>query len=157
MTRRILLAGLATIATLALTANFAEAGHCCCSSGYSIGDFSTPTAMVYSRGTALRTTTHYHAAPQTGYYYSPSSYYYRSYSPYSYYRPYTSSGISISIGSGVRHGYSYGPSYRPTYGYSQFGRGPSYSYPSRYGVGRRSGFSFSFGSSLGRHSHFHRH
>lgn len=163
MTRHTLLAGLATIATLALTADFAEAGHCCCASGYSIGDCSTPTATVYSGGTALRTTTHYYSvphsytAPRTGYYYSPSSFYYRSYSPYNYYRPYRSSGISISIGSGYRHGYSYGPSYRPSYGYSRFGHGPSYGYPSRYGVGRRSGFGFSFGSSIGRRSHFHRH
>lgn len=157
MTCRILLVGLASVAAFVLTSSSAEAGHCCCTSGYSIGDCSTPTATVYSGGTVLRGTRQYYSSPGTGYYYSPSSFYYRSYSPYSYYRPYGSSGITISIGSGYRPGYSYGPSYRPSYGYSRFGYGPSYGYPSRYGIGRRSGFSFSFGSSHGRHSHFRRH
>lgn len=157
MACRILSAGLAVVAVFAITADSTEAGHCCCTSGYSIGDCSTPTTRVYSSGPALEGTTLYYSSPGTGYYYSPSSYYYRTYSPYSYYQPYRSSGITISIGSGYRRGYSYGPSYRPSFGYSRFGYGPSYGYPTRYGIGQRSGFSVGFGSSLGRHSHFHRH
>jgi hypothetical protein len=156
MTCRILLAGLTTFAVTALTADPADALHCCCTSGYSIGGYSTPTTTIYSGGTGLRTTRSY-STPATGYYYSPSSYHYRTYSPYGFYQPYSRSGITISIGSGYRPGYSYGPGYHPYYGSSRFGYGRSYGYPSRYGFGQRSGFSFGFGSSLGRHSHFHRH
>lgn len=145
MAHRIILAGLVTAATLTFT-EFAEAGHCCCTSGYSI---SAPVTTVY------RGVTTYSSRPATVYYYSPSSYYYRSYSPYGYYQPYGRSGISISIGSGYPSGYGFGPSYQPFYGYSRFGYGPSFPYSSRYGIGSRSGFSIGIGSSIGRHYHHH--
>ena len=114
MSHRILMTGLAILSAFALTDDRADAGHCCCSSGYSIGNFSAPTATVYSGAvysgaTVLRGTTQYYSSPTTGYYYSPSSYYYRSYSPNSYYQPYGGTGLNISIGSGYSRGYSSGP------------------------------------------------
>ncbi len=154
MAHRILLASLVAAAGFFFVPRSAEAGHCCCTSGYSIFNFAPAPAATT---TIHRGVTTYRSVP-TIYQFSPSSYYYRSYSPYGYYRPYRS-GISISIGSGNR-GFSYGPSYRPYYGYSRFGYGPRFGYPSRYGIGNRSGSGFSIGigsGSFGRRSHFHHH
>lgn len=151
MSHRLLLASLFTAAGFFLIPESADAGHCCCRSGYSIFNCApAPTATT----TIHRGATSYRSGPTTIYHFSPSSYYYRSYSPYGYYRPY-GSGISISIGSGGYRGYSYGPSYRPYYGYSRFGYGPSFGYPTRYGIGRRSGFSIGIGT-FGRRSTFYR-
>ncbi|MFP6766149.1 MAG: hypothetical protein VB858_21125, partial [Planctomycetaceae bacterium] len=135
----------------ALLNSVTEAGHCSCRGGYSIGDCVAPVPVSVHRSTTSYGTTYYgtgsygatiyRTSPRTVFYDWPSY----GYRPYSFYRPYYGSGITISIGSG----------YRSPWGYSQAGYGLVPGYPSRYGIGRRSGLYFSFGSSRGNHRHRH--
>ena len=127
MNRHILIAGLCAATASLLTVDTAQADHCRCGGGYSIGGCTTPSAPA---STGVR----YYAGPAaSSYYYSPSyyspgSYYYGGSPSYGYYRP----GFSISIGSGF--------GYRPYGGYNSFGP--------RYGYG-----GFGFGSSFSHHHH----
>jgi len=153
MSRQIVSAALVLAGVSALPVSSAEAGHCCCRSGYSIGELVAPTPVAVHRGATV-----YRTSPRAVFYDWPSAYDYGyrlpyGYRPYSFYRPSSGAGITISIGTS----YGAGPFYRSPYGYPYTGYGPVPGYPPRYGIGRRSGLYFSFGSSLGRHRRHHRH